>query len=156
MCTVEWRRGAPSLVPESARERTFSCTPARILARGEENGHLFDVLPLCRCFCFSPTTLTPGPRVDTGRRAVKTRGKKKRRAHAMTRDQHEDDPRDTLQSSRSFSRSLSFSRSSLPLLLASSSSSSSCFFLLFLAASLVRRFCSSLCAPRRRRERYCW
>lgn len=58
---VEWRRGAPSLVPpEKAQERTFSCTPARTLADGRGGGGGFSgVLPLCRCLRFSPTTVLP-------------------------------------------------------------------------------------------------
>ena len=58
VCSLDWRRGAPPLVP--ARERTFSCTPARSLPRGEWGSRY---LPLC-CFCFSyySSSFVPDPR----------------------------------------------------------------------------------------------
>ena len=148
------------MVPESARERTFSCTPARtLLDRERMEGSLSLSLSVVASVSASTTTtttttitttvMTPGHRVETG--CSETRRKKKRRAHAMTRDQHEDDPCDPHSDlHRSYSlRALSLS---LPLSLSPRTlrplASSRWLF------SRVRRFCST--ALNAEGERYRW
>lgn len=58
---VEWRRGAPSLVPRRRRRRGPFRAHLHALSRmGGGGGEGFSgVLPLCRCLRFSPTTVLP-------------------------------------------------------------------------------------------------